>query len=80
MRTWWRGIEGVRLRRRAGSPIVPHMDEVYVDLCLVTELVLLLTQDPQRWKDAGRVGELRAQLRDRLEAQKREIDHGPPPA
>lgn len=78
------GFELMRLRRRAGSPIAPHMDEVYVDLHLLTELVLLLARDlPEReeaW-DASmtRLRQLRAHLDDRLEAQKKEIEDGPPP-
>lgn len=63
----------MRLRRRAGSPIAPHMDEVYVDLHLVTEMIILLAPDePERVEDYDRrmkrLLELRAQLRERLEA------------
>jgi hypothetical protein len=67
----------MRLRRRAGWPIAPHMDEVYVDLHLLTEMVLLL--DGGAGHLDRRVEELRAQLRERLEAQKKEIEHGPAP-
>jgi len=59
------------------------MDEVYVDLHLLTELVLLMAMDvpgvaePER---RARTRDLKAQLRERLEAQKKEIEHGPPPS
>lgn len=67
----------MKLRRRAGSPIAPHMDEVYVDLHLLTELVLLVTGGSSPID--RRVVELREHLRDRFAAQKENIEHGPPP-
>ena len=71
----------MRLRRRAGSPIAPHMDEVYVDLHLLTELVLE-TYDGRGLSVSAsqRVRELVTQLHGRFEAQKKEIEHGPPPS
>ena len=70
----------MRLRRRPGWPIAPHMDEVYVDLHLLTELVLAMCAEDDHWpRRTQRVADLCEQLRDRLEAQKKEIEYGLPP-
>jgi len=60
------------------------MDEVYVDLHVVTEMIILLTPDePERIEDYDRrmkrLLELREHLRVRLEAQSKELEVGPPP-
>ena len=71
----------MRLRRRPGRPVPPHMDEVYGDLHCLTELVLLMgeeaSNDWQRRKP--RISDLRAHLRGRLAAQEKELEVGPPP-
>lgn len=77
----------MRLRRRPGRPVPPHMDEVYADLHRLTELVLLLVKDALAnrcvldVKDESftRMVELRAHLRERLAAQEKELEVGPPP-
>lgn len=72
----------MRLRRRTGHPIPPHMDEVYADLHRLTELVLLVAEQAYWPLGAGsrsRVDELRAHLRKRLAAQEKELEVGPPP-
>jgi hypothetical protein len=72
----------VRLRRRAGRPVPPHMDEVYADLHRLTELVLLLAGQvywPLGGGNCSRVDELIAHLRERLAAQEKELEVGPPP-
>ena len=75
----------MRLRRRAGRPVPPHMDEVYVDLHSLTELVLLLA-DRLFWEQrepctpyAPRTKELIVHLRERLAAQEKELEVGPSP-
>ena len=74
----------MRLRRRAGRPVPPHMDEVYADLHRLTELVLLMTRDVpdpdgQEYARLRRITELRIMLRERLAAQEKELEVGPPP-
>lgn len=72
----------MRLRRRAGRPTLPYMDEVYSDLHRLTELALLLAEDvaeSQGYEKKVRVRELRDILARSLERQAKELEDGPPP-
>lgn len=72
----------MRLRRRAGRPTLPYMDEVYSDLHRLTELVLLLAEgvaSSQGSHKKERVQELYGILARRLALQAKELEDGPPP-
>ena len=57
------------------------MDEVYADLHRLTELVLLMgEEDNNDWqRRKQRMVELRSYLQERLAAQEKELEVGPPP-
>lgn len=72
----------MRLRRRPGRPVPPHMDEVYADLHCLTELVLLMAAEVYWPVGKGcppDAEKLVAHLNGRLAAQEKELEVGPPP-
>lgn len=63
----------MKIKRRAGRPVPPLFDEIYEDVCLMMELVLICNKmyAPQ---NARRYEELYLKLQDRLEERRKELE------